>query len=412
MNIKLKGVVALLVSIIQLSLLPVLLSFGSTNLGTLQLLFYTFLLGTLSSLFISYSADRFKGLKSIFTPNRALLYLVVAGILNFAVAQLLLVIGINGTNANIGGILSRSWVIMAAILSPLVLRQKVSRNQYLAMAIGFVALYITASAGGLYINTSELPYVLILFTSAFLTAISNIIAKKQNSSVTSLVVIFNSSALASVLLLSFITHTSLIISLSSSSILTVAILGILSYSIGGVMYFYAIRVFNPAFVGNMLLSIPFLTVLFSFAFLGLAIHHYYIYASILLGVAIYVQTREVNKAPEFSGFKSPTKVYDVSGAFVGNTIIINSYMRGNGKALATKFDKNNFVQDMVTSGEDYIMFTDENPHPHVNNSELDFVKSMLVPSENEVTLITIGKPSSVERAMDSSLSFLKQSNKT
>lgn len=413
MRIKDKAYVALGIAMIELAVTPVLLAvsgYGTSGhavlSNTLSLLFYVFLVGSVSSLAISFAKDRMHGLIGIFRNRSMLALLIVAGLLNDAVSQALLGIGSIGTNPGIGAIVFRTWIIMVAILMPLVLRNKVTKIQLLATMFGLAGAYVIVSNGTLLtINMQELPYVAILLLSALAVTFSTLIMKKYNADTMGTIALFNvSSAMFLGIFMLFFNHASAF-AFTPTTVFTIFFLGIVAYAVGTTLYFYSLRVLGPMIIGNIILVVPFLTIFISWFAIGTAIKPYYFIAAVLLSVGIVIQQR-FSKAPEHIKSKAGAPgmtIFDISGVFADTkSLAISSSMMGDKRALCVKlsgavdYDRLN----QVSGKYGCLAFTTDRLHEEVTGDELDFIRDITGLSSGETALVGVGKADMVERAFE------------
>lgn len=407
MKTQYKGFVALLFALLELSLLPVMLEIGGKSVGTITLLFYAFLVGSVVSLVASYNSDRLNGFISILRSGRMLILLAVVGLFNDLISQLLLGIGTLGTNPVVAATVFRSWVIIAAFLIPFTLRQKVTRIQILATLIGFSGVYLLATNGSfLGINLSELPYILILLGSAIATVYPNIIMKQYNVDIFGATALFNICSVIAIFFLASATGTPLLVGFNPGLIFTALFLGIATYGIGTTMYYYALKIFGPLFVGNSILIVPFATIVLSSLILGTPIQSYYIIAALLLSAGVVMQQKFAS-APEHISHKgalSKLWVFDVTSAFAHNrNREIHTYISGKKSALAIML-KGNVVIDR-RSGEIFIkngcvVFTNRKPLAGIKNSEIDFVNDLMKCSKKDTIIIGIGAQDMLDSSFD------------
>jgi len=150
MKMKTRGYLLIALAVTELSLLPVLLGLAVVNIAPLELLFYTFLVGTATS-FVALIfaalifAKKLKHLFYILLNPKTLSILVIAGVFNYAFAQLFLTIAIKGTNPIVASLISKLWPLFLAIMLPFTVRIKISRMQLIALFIGFVGVYFLAT---------------------------------------------------------------------------------------------------------------------------------------------------------------------------------------------------------------------------------------------------------------------------
>jgi drug/metabolite transporter (DMT)-like permease len=406
MKILYGGLIALGLALTELALLPVVLSIGGSGIGVVPQLFYAFLIGTITSLVVSYAVDRMAGLMKILRSGRFLLIIVVAGLLNNVISQLMLGVGTLGTNPIVAATVFRVWVIMSAVLVPLVLRQKVTKVQLLATIIGFAGIYVIATGGTLLsINASSVPYVAILLGSALCVVYPNLAMKKYNVDVFGAIAIFNMASLAFILAIALATGTSVLVPLNESVIIAVLFLGIAAYGIGSSLYYYALKTFGPLFIGNSILAVPFLTILFSALILDTPVHLYYIAAAVLLSAGIFMQQR-LSKAPEHikkrHSLADELRIFDVTSAFVNNRgDVISRLIEGDNKAFAIKINGHEgFTREHSCLFDKYgcVAFTNTEAHSEVRKKELDFVNEIMDAKPGETVVIGIGSTDGLERS--------------
>ncbi|MDE1851254.1 MAG: DMT family transporter [Candidatus Micrarchaeota archaeon] len=400
-----KGYIFIALAVIELSFLPILSSIGASKLGTIPLLFLTFLTASAVSFALLYAKKRIGALLNILADKEAMVVIIAAGLLNYAASQLFLTMGTLGTGPIVTSLILKLWPIFMALMLPFTLRTRVRKTQLTALALGFLGIYILVTQGTLSLPGNLGITIFIVFTviSTMATAMSNVIIRSHNYDIYAQVFLFNASSLALFAGLAMpgiwagqFTH------IDTSSIISFLFLGSITYSIGAIMFFYALKTLNPVFVGNATYATPFLTILFSVILVGSQVHGYYFVALAFIFAALFVQQRSSNKALKYipsKGQKWPYALFDITGVFVSNkgTYIPNS-IRGKGRALATIVDKDAYksIYAKSLSGADIIMFTNNKLHPDVSSEELEFMESIMAPKGNELILVGIGNPEKIE----------------
>ncbi len=397
-----KGAIAFAIAFAELSLLPILLGNTFSSVSPITRLFYVFMISSVVSVFISYTYDR-KGLRSLLSSGKGLSMIAVAGLCNNALSQLLLAIGTVGTNPSISGILFRGWVLISALLMPLVLRTKVSRSQIAAILLGFLGMYLIATNGSLLpsLSAAQTPYIMLLLGSAFIISLPPLIMKFYNASTAASVAVFNLVSFAFTAMLALALGVPLMVSFTPATLAVLLFLGVVTYGMGTTLYFYSYKVLNPVFVGNATLAMPLATVLIDAA-LGFApIKAYYLYSIALITIAVVMQRRLSVRAPERITTKSShTPIFDVTSAFISNSRLI-SQLNADNRALAIKLKGRNFSRSAHSGifGElNCLAFTNREPHEHVSADEISFINDMMSPGEDETILVGIGKPEHLESA--------------
>ncbi len=402
-SIKQKGYIFISIAMVELSLLAILSNIGAENIGTVQLLFFTFLVATVTSLLIVLYKKKTPELRRLLTDRRSLAILAIAGILNYAGAQLFLTLGVLGTNPVIVSIVLKLWPIFLALMIPFTLRTKIAPQQLLALVIAFVGVYIIATNGSLIsINSAELLFIGFLIISALCTAVSNVMIKGQNHDIYSEVLLFNFASFALIVILLPFVNVHLTLSMNLPSLVSILFLGMITYSVGALLFFYTLKALDPLIAASASYSTPLLTILFSFIILGTPLKAYYFYALALIIIALVIQNKYSKKAPAYIGAnkKKSIPLYDVTGAFVENTHPhVYAQIRGNGRALATRI-KADIYNASGKNNYGCLVFTNKNPPDSVNKNEIDFIEDIVGPNQDEVILMAVGEVGAAEQALN------------
>ena len=404
MKLSQKGIAALIFSLLELSFVPVLLDIGGTDLGTLQLLFYVFLIGTAVSLPIALLYDR-KGLTALIKSRNSLIIIAVAGLFNNAISQLMLTVGTIGTNPSIGAIVFRSWVLMAAVSIPFVMKIKVSKYQLAAIIVGFVGMYLALSGGAFrLISAQQLPFMGLLLGSAAAVTVAMMIMRTHNASTTASIVVFNAFSTLFIAAIAVVFHVSLAVPITLQTVSIFLFLGVAAYSLGSIFYYHAYRTLNPVFVSNAILAVPFITIFLSWALIGTTIKAYYLYSTAIILVAMLAQQRlSIHATERVTKKKGPGRLqmFDVTSAFIENKAIAE-HIRANGRALAVKlgpgsFKLNNHKHTLGKYGG--IFFTSDEIHEKIKAEEVEFINEIMGLQSGETVLVGIGNPDQVEHAL-------------
>jgi drug/metabolite transporter (DMT)-like permease len=401
-----RGLLSLAFVILESALVPIALNVGGIAIGVVPLLFFTSLVSTITLAFISYFEDRGEGFFRILRSKKTLIPLLVAGFLGFGITQLLQNIGTVGTNPSISAVVWRSWVIMVAVLTPPMLKQKVTRRQYASVLLGFASVYLIASKGlVLSLNMQQLPFIAALLASGFALSLSTLMAKKYNATTTGFVLLASISTLVFSAPLTFFYWQAASLVFSANVILVILFLGVIDAGIGAVFYYHSFKTFSTPFAGSALLSIPFFTILLSYLLIGTPIEWYYLVAAIVLAAAIFVQGDQAITAPERTKSASTIdkmQIFDITSAFISNKDpLIYGAVQGSGRALAIKLERLKFDASRHTKIFDKnncAVFTTASPHPAMLPEEVEFIRELMGLNQEEDALISIGYPKNIERA--------------
>lgn len=407
MKLREKSWIALTIALLQLSLLPIIFKYFGSVSADLQLLFYSYIIAAVVSLAVCYIFDK-KGMKSLFTSRKMLVVMAVAGLCNGAISQYLVAFGTVGTDPSIAAIVYRGWILIAALLTPIVLRNRVSIYQLCAIFAGFIGLYIVMSQGTLSLQHIASPAMLALLGSAFVFATAVLLVKRFNASTMASVALFNVVSLFFIMGLSALLKVSLFAPVTASFLGAALFLGIVNYGIGTTLYYYAFKHMGAILTSNLTMVVPFITILLSFALLGTPLEPYYFIAALILAGAVIAQQHFSSKAPEYIRSKSEGKrlqLFDVTSAFAASKELSDQISESN-KALALRLSGTMQMpgtHDQLLDRYGCIMFTNRDPHANTEN-EIEFINQIMGAREDETILIGLGKPERVESAFDDMLS--------
>lgn len=405
MDSKYKAAFALAFLVLVYTLYTILLQIGGSTIGILPQLFYAFMIGMVVSAAVSLALDRGKALREMIGNPGLLLPVLVIGLVNNALVQLFLGFGTLGTNASIASVVYRSWVIMAIVLVPLVLRQKIRKMQLVATLVGFSGLYLIISGGTLIgINYSQAPYIGLVLLSAFCSAIVTLIYGRYTFNIFAGVVFYNLVSLVMVASLAFATGTSLAVTFPPSALFSVVFYGIFGFGIASSLYYYSVKALGPQVVGNAILVVPFVTILLSAMLVDTPIQPYYIVAALLISAGVLIQRYYSKSAERITKNKILDRltIFDVTGAFIDNkSPLIAQSISGGNRAFAIKV-RGRRLDDSKHSGafKKYgcVSFTDRNPHASVTQDEIRSIAEAMKLEGGETALIGLGHPDNLENA--------------
>jgi drug/metabolite transporter (DMT)-like permease len=416
MNVKHKAALALAFVVFELSFWSIFLKIGGSSIGLIPQLFYGFLVGLMVALVISFARDRGRALYSTVKKPQVLLLIAFMGLLNNAFTQLFLGIGTLGTNPSIASVVYRSWPIMIALLTPIIVGQKVKKIQTAATILGFFGIYLILSGGTLFsFNIATTLFIGALLVAALCTSFSGLFMNKYTFDPFATVVLFNLSSLIFITSLAMVTGTSLSVSFTVASAVSVLFLGVFAYAIGTAMVYYVIKVFGPLLFGNVALTVPFFTIFLSALITDTPIKWYYILAALLISAGIILQRSGSLRLERVTKKKSlnKTTIFDVTGAFISNkSQTISKGIAGGSRAFAMKLGSTGF--DETLHGrlfQNCIAFTSKSPHSDVTNAEIDFINDIMGAKDNEV-LIAMGNPKDLESGFDNFISDTELKNIT
>ncbi len=170
----------------------------------------------------------------------------------------------------------------------------------------------------------------------------------------------------------------LLTQLTAPNLAAIAFLGFVSYSIGSYFYLYALKVFDPVFVGNASLFAPFVTFFSAFLLIHETLQLYYIVLAGLVLLGILIQQSSKSKAYErVADCASSNVIFDITGAFVENEHPqLRSYLGDNGRALATLVKAKSYGA-LSKDSHGCLLFTNNNPLEGVSKGEMKFIEDII-----------------------------------
>ncbi|MGC8649184.1 MAG: DMT family transporter [Candidatus Micrarchaeia archaeon] len=417
MKIFLKGIIVVLFFVISASLVTIALEIGGVNIGPIPFLIYANLFGFLTMLIFIYFDNRSgRFLKLLHDYKRFILILIIGASVSI-ISELFLLIGTINTNPNIASIVYRAYPLFILLITPFLIKQKIKLKHIIALLFAFFSMFIVLynGANNIYItfNFNWLPYVILLIISAFIIAVTTLLIKKYNIDSILFMAISAAEAFVFFLSLAFIEHIPLIFSFSIPALISLLFIGIIDFGIGGVLFYYSYKILNPSTTGIAMLSVPFLTFLFSFVLLGEKITIYYLLAALLILFAILIQGKDLFYAPEYRynrKYKNEKKLkegvtFDITNTFISNKIFSDRLSAGE-KAVAIKLPKkdkgrlkfnNNVITIEINEDKDFI-----------TKEEKYFIKYLTNLKEDEELLIIIGAPNKIDKIIENIEDRLRQ----
>ncbi len=421
-GIRGKALAFLSLNILGVSIWPIVLKVGGESFNALAFLFFGFLCASLVSFLLLLYLKDFEKFRVMLQNRKDTAILVIGGLLTYALPAILITVSTVYTSASLASVIFRSWVFFAIIFTPLILKVKVTKYQVLSVSIGFIALYYALTGGYLFrIGNANAIYTAALIFSAVSAALGTLLIKSRSAAPMAQMLLFDISATAffGLLLISaFILHYRIFINFDLTTGILILFIGTISYSIGSFFYLYALRVFDPIFVGNISLLAPILTFFFAAALIHEVIYPYYLISFAIIVIGIFINQSSVfnaNKRVENKKWYKLPPIYDITNVFVDNKEpAIYASLSGGNRVIATcgEIAKRYKLlpQEKKKTMErihQCILFTIDNPYPGVSVEELNLIRSLLKNEEKEI-FIGIGNPEKIENLINEMRSETKE----
>jgi drug/metabolite transporter (DMT)-like permease len=400
MNVKLYGYVLLSFALLFTAVVPIAYVLGN-GINPITLMLLVSLVGTSVSFMVAYSRRTLKHVKTYFTTGKGILTLLSFGLLAYAGISLIFSYVTHFVSADLLAVVYRSWPLILILMAPKLLREHVTKYDIAGVVIGFSALAATLLGGtAISIPIRYLPFVLLLLVAAVLDAFVSGISKRYNYELTSSIFAYNLVALIVFSLLSIFTGSLNLSGVSGATVIGVLILGIVQNVLLTFLFVAAFRSVKTSIAGNVFIASPFFTMLFSWVFLGTRIEPYYLLIAFGVAFGVLVQSLQ----PRRSNYIPVTKdilIYDVTSAFVNSkSEIISDAIKWENRALAFVVNRIK-LKEATGAGlhvpETPLLFTEENPDKEIREEELNFIKDIIHPKDDETIVIGIGKPLEIEQ---------------
>ena len=397
MDIKRLANTYLVLALILGALLPVMLDLAP-GMSIYEFLFLAYLISVFVSLGFVIASGKKERLLGYIRNPRDFALIAGIGLLNYALLEFGLTYAERFVSASLATVVYRTYPLLMLAFLPFVLRERISKYQIIALALGVVGLCIALSGGTMgFLSGSSAPIISLLIVVALAGALATVLVKKYAYDMESSMFIFS---VANFILFSvlFAVNGFPVSAISTSSLIAVLYVGIVYNVFVGFMYYGALRMLKTTFVTNVYFLSPFITFIFAYLILGEAIQPYYLIIAALVTAGILIQKLDVVGGTYRTSRSTRTNlvIFDVTGGFVdsGEIGIIKS-IDGGGRVLAAKIDvEYKGHLENVVSGNSYTnVFTES----HVAKRESDFVKDILGAKEKDFIIIKAGNADEGER---------------
>ena len=383
----------LALNVFELGIWPVMLGFVGSSTDLLSYMIMVFALGTGASFIALLLTGDLFNMRKLLVNRRTLVYLSLAGLLNYGLASLFMTYGTIFLKPDVSILMNRSWVLLMVPFIPILLKEKIKKGQLISLVVGFAALYFALTDGTIIrINYSQLPYMLIVLFGALSTAISSLMIKAASVKLSVELFLFNSVSLVFFLLASLILKLlfglDIVFALSPGLLASSLFVGLVTYFFGAYAYFYALNKLRISVVGTSLLSVPFITFAFSYALLGENLKGYFIVTALILVLALVMQARSSRGLAEVRNSLKCARMYNIRSQLVDKGYDESyRYVNGANSALLLISE---IKEGVDIKGEGCMLFDLEHIPPWMNADHLKKMISKTGVKEGEKAVVCIG----------------------
>ncbi|MDE1870172.1 MAG: DMT family transporter [Candidatus Micrarchaeota archaeon] len=406
MKIKTKAQIYLVISLLTGSLMPIMLAFGkSVNI------FEFFMLAYLFSIPFAYllvrQTNRVAELREYLNDKKRLALVVLIGFLSYIPIGFSVLYSEHFITASLATAIFRTSPLLMLIFLPTILKERLSRNQIIALLLAFVGLYIAITGGNLWIfSNPNLGIILFMALSALGYALSSVLGKKYVFNMESGILIFNTSLFLLFAGLFVLTGASFS-AISIGELLAILFISIANNIVGFYTFFSAFRVLKTTLVTNVYFLAPFMSFIFADLFLGEPIQPYYLAIAGLVVAGLLIQRVDKLGGTYHQSSKQAT-IFDVTSAFVNSEEArISHIIKNGGKVLAVKVDARHraSVDSKVSAhAAKANLFTDL--HDAIKTEERAFINEIMGVEATEMFLLSAGDPSQSEESLNQIVSEL------
>ncbi len=407
MDIKTKAYILITLALVGGALFPLALKVAVDNgVNTYSFLFLSYIIATVTSFVLVVVKGKTKELKGYMKNPKEYLKIGIAG---FAFAGLIfygLIYAEQFISATFATVIYRLQPLLMLLFIPLLLRERITKMQVAALMLGFLGIYIALTGGSLVAFAgANTGIVLALLAAVLVSTYAAVYLKRYTTGMESTMFMFNSVSLVIATGL-FILSGAQLPTFNLASIAALLYMGIPTSVFVTYFYFRAFRTLKTTFVTNFYLLSPFITAVFAMAFLNEAIEPYYLAIAILVAVGIFIQRFDKKGGTYVAKSKDSVKnylqIFDVTSAFLNTkSDAINSTMRGNGRVLAVKMDRELYDRIKEPSNgdsafkESVFVYTNSD-RGLVSEEENHFISEILAVNQDETVLMCAGKPEAGE----------------
>jgi drug/metabolite transporter (DMT)-like permease len=394
MKIKTTANIFLILALLLGALFPVMLAFAK-GVDTLAFLFVTYAISVPASLIFAIAMGKKRMIIRYMKRSKDLLLIAGIGLLEYVTLEFGLSYAEKFVSASIATAIYRTNPILMLIFLPILLRERITKYQAVALVLGFLGIYIALGNGSLNIFTNvSMPMIVFLVLVTLAGSLAMVLIKKYAYDMESCMFIFS---LANFI---FFTVAYLLVGMPKIELTPMVLfaafyVGIIYNVFVGFMAYRAMRMLKTTFFTNVYFISPFITFIFAYFILGEAITPYYIAIAVLVSIGILIQKFDKKGGTYVAKAKKPSLIdnviFDVTGIFANTgEVAISEAINTGERVLAVKINReqNDIVGKVMRQGDYTHVYTDDNKSIQ---KEMAFVRDIMDASEDEQIVLKPGK---------------------
>lgn len=393
MSIKSIGYTFLVVSLLTGALTPIVLKLA-TGFGIVEFFMLTYLIGIPLSYLLVVGTRKRQELRTYLKAPKKVALIGLMGVLTYLPFEVAILYAEHFVSAALATVVFRINPLLMLVFIPTLLRERLSRNQIIALMLAFIGVYFALTGGQLtsIFNNPDLGIVSLLVLSALSYALSTLFMKKYIFDMASGIVIFN-IVLFALFAIAFVATGMITSPLSLVAVGAMLYVALMNNVIGFYAYFSAFRLLKTTFVTNFYFLSPFITLFFANLLLGEAIEPYYVLIAVLVTTGLIIQKFDKVGGTYLAAKPERTRnfvIFDVSGAFANTgEAAISAVLNDGGRVLAVNLPSRHreTIGKRLAEGDYSNVFTGE--HKGISN-EIAFVRDMIGSKPEDTVLLKAG----------------------
>lgn len=409
MKIKSVANTYLVLALVLGALMPVMLKIALQNINIYEYLLLTYMVALPASFAYVLARGKTKRLVSGMRNLKEFAFIALLGLLNYGLLEFGLSYAEKFVSASLATVVYRSFPLLMLIFLPIMLRERITKHQLIALIAAFAGLYIAMSGGGLSIlGNANMPILAIVITIALASAFVSVAIKKYSFDMEIAMFMFNIATFAFFALL-FVASGATFQPLNYPALLSIIYVGVVYNVFVGLMYYGALRMIKTTFVTNIYFLSPFITFVFSWLILGEKIYFYYIAIAVLVSIGILIQRFDRKGGMYVSKSKKNTThtFHDVTSAFINTDVpLIYNAIKSGGRVLAVRLDSDTYatITQRLTKPKgrrngNAFLYTSSD-RKMTNGAQEDFIREIMGVDGNDIVLMGAGTPDSCERLLN------------
>jgi drug/metabolite transporter (DMT)-like permease len=388
----------LILALLLGAMLPVATELAVNKVNIYEFLFITYLLSVPTSLLFVLVTKKKDKLVGYLKNGKDFALIAFTGLLNYAFLEFGLLYAENFVTASLATVVYRSFPLLMLIFIPLILKERVTKYQLVALLLAFGGLAIAVTGGSIAtLGSANTFIILFLVIVALASALATVIVKRYVFDMESSMFIFNIANLAFFALI-FALNGFPMGTISGGVWAAILYTGIVYNVFVGFMYYGALRMLKTTFVTNIYFLSPFITFVYAALILGEPIQLYYLAIAVLVSAGILIQKLDKKRSSYIAKAKSGSSMfYDVSAAFVNSeSTVIHDFIKGKGRVLAIRLKKvhAHHIRELKPH-ETGVAYTDSDER-FVSKNQASFISEIVGKAEDELVLMFAGDPSAGE----------------